>query len=169
MAWHLHPIRPCGGRAVFYVGTIMLYTMAWFLRLHGNLRNPPVRQDALTLLSPLHLGILKTRLSRSGLTLRSYPRPPRLILHFKRARAIREVRTRIKDENPSHTLVGPLRSALACMISSSRGMIMTMTAFALGLSCGSADDRASFLALPNPQSDLQRRVSFFKGWFGSRS
>ncbi|KAI2859077.1 hypothetical protein CBS76997_11410 [Aspergillus niger] len=40
------------------------------------------------------------------------------------------------------------RSAIACMISSSRGMIMTMTAFALGLLCGSADDRASFLALP---------------------
>lgn len=81
--------------------------MAWFLRLQSNLRNLPVK-DTLTLLSSPHLGTQKTHLNRSDLTLCLAPRPPRLVLRFRRAGAIRVVRTHIKDENPSRILVGPL-------------------------------------------------------------
>lgn len=86
----------------------MLYTMAWFRHLRSCLSNLPVKQDALTLLSPPHLGTSKTRLGRSSLILCLALRPPRLILRFRKAGATRVVRTRIKDEKPSRILVGPL-------------------------------------------------------------
>lgn len=90
---------------VFHIGTIMLYIMAWFLRLHSNLRNLSVKQDAFTLPSPLRLGTWKTHLNRSGLTLCLTSRLPRLILPFQRAGAIQVVRTRTRDKSPSHILV----------------------------------------------------------------
>jgi hypothetical protein len=67
-----------------------------------------VKQDAVTLLSRPHLGTPKTRLSRSSLILCLALRPPRLILRFRKAGAIRVVRARIKGEKPSRILVGPL-------------------------------------------------------------
>jgi hypothetical protein len=86
----------------------MLYTMAWFRHLQSSLRNLPVKQDARTLLSPPYLGTPKIRLGRSSLILCLALRPPRLILRFRKVGAIRVVRNRIKDENPSRILVGPL-------------------------------------------------------------
>jgi hypothetical protein len=86
----------------------MLYTMAWFRHLRSSLRNLPLKQDALTLLSLPHLETPKTRLGRSSLILCLALRPPRLVLRFRKAGAILAVRTRIKDEKPNRILVGPL-------------------------------------------------------------